>query len=97
MDWDDSSGQKRGKMVRPYRKLNMYEPSVFRICIQGELNESWSEYFCAQSVSVELDQAGNSVTSMVSEPIDQAALLGILNQLNTLGIPLISVSCATRD
>ena len=80
-------------MGQPYQKLNMYEPAVFRICIQGELDEYWSEYFGAQSVSVEVDQAGNVVTVLISEPMDQAALVGLVNNLNSLGIPLISVEC----
>lgn len=82
-------------MVQPYRRLNMYEPSIFRVCIQGELDESWFEYFGAQSVSIELDQAGNVVTAIISEPMDQAALVGMVNQLNTLGVPLISIECTS--
>lgn len=69
----------------------MHKPAVYRIGIKGELNESWSEYFCAQSVSVELDQEGKSVTVIVSEPMDQGALVGLINYLNGLGISLISV------
>ena len=78
-------------MGEPYQKLNMHEPAVFRISIQGELDESWFEYFGAQSVSVDVDQAGNTVTVLISEPMDQAALVGLVNHLNGLGIPLISV------
>ena len=84
-------------MGQPYQKLNMYEPAVFRICIQGELDESWSESFSAQSVSVELDQDGNAVTILISEPMDQAALVGLVNHLNALGIPLISVECRLTE
>jgi hypothetical protein len=69
----------------------MYEPAVFCIRIQGELDESWFEYFCAQSVSVEVDEAGNAVTVIISEPMDQSALVGLVNRLNSLGVPLISV------
>jgi hypothetical protein len=69
----------------------MYEPAVFQICIQGELDESWSEYFGVQSVSFEIDEAGNTVTVFITDPMDQAALVGLVNHLNALGIPLISV------
>lgn len=78
-------------MEESYRKLNMHSPAVFRICIQGELDESWFEYFGAQSASVEEDKAGSKVTVIVSEPMDQGALVGLVNHLNALGIPLISV------
>jgi hypothetical protein len=81
-------------MEEHYRKLNMHEPAVFRICIQGELDESWFEYFGAQSASVEVDQAGNKVTVIISESMDQGALVGVVNHFNALGIPLISVEPA---
>jgi hypothetical protein len=80
-------------MSRLYKKLNMYEPAEFRIRIQGELEESWSDYFSAQSISVGVDEAGNKTTIIISEPMDQAALVGLVNRLNALGIPLVSVEC----
>ena len=81
-------------MEEPYRKLNMHEPAVFRIRIQGELDESWFDYFSAQTTSVERDRVGNVVSVIISEPIDQGALIGLVNHLNALGIPLISVEPA---
>jgi hypothetical protein len=69
----------------------MHEPAVFCIRVQGELDESWFEYFGAQSASVEGDEVGNVVTVIISEPMDQGALVGLVNHLNGLGIPLISV------
>jgi hypothetical protein len=70
----------------------MYKPTVFRICIQGELDEAWFDYFGAQSTSVDADKTGNAVTVIISEPMDQAGLVGFVNHLNALGIPLISVA-----
>jgi hypothetical protein len=72
----------------------MHEPAVFRICIQGELDESWFDYFSVQSASAEEDKEGNKVTVIISDPVDQGALLGLVNHLNSLGIPLISVEPA---
>ena len=86
------------KQDREHRqKLNMYEPAVFTIRIQGELDENWSEYFGAQSLSVEADEAGFPVTTMMSEPVDQAALVGFINHLNALGLPLVSVECLPAE
>ena len=78
-------------MDQSFRKYNMRESAVFRICIQGELDESWFEYFRAQGVSVEKIDGGQAVTVITSEPMDQSALVGLINHLNDLGIPLISV------
>ena len=71
----------------------MFDPAVFRVRIQGELGESWLEYFGAQSLSVEVNEGGFSSTTLVSEPVDQAALVGMINHLNGLGLPVVSVRC----
>ena len=73
--------------------VNMFDPAVYSIRIQGKLGGSWSEYFCAQSMSLEEDEAGHISTVLISEPVDQAALVGIINHLNGLGLPVVSVEC----
>jgi hypothetical protein len=42
-------------------------------------------------MSVEMDEARLSSTTLISEPVDQTALVGMINRLNGLGLPLISV------
>ncbi len=71
----------------------MFDPAVFCIRIEAVLDESWLEYFAVQSLSVEVDEAGHSTTTLISEPVDQAALVGIINRLAGLGLPLVSVEC----
>jgi len=78
-------------MGKHRRKLTMHTPAVFRIRIQGYLDETWSDYFGTQSVLVEEDEAGFPVTIFASEPIDQAALVGLSSRLNALGLPLLSI------
>ena len=80
-------------MGQPQRRINMFDPAVFGIRITGKLSESWSEYFGAQSISVEEDEAGLCTTLLISEPVDQAALIGMINHLYGLGLPLVSVEC----
>jgi hypothetical protein len=74
-------------------KLNMYDPAVFAIRIQGEIGEDWAEYFGAQTVSTEWGAAGFPVTILTTEPVDQAGLIGMINHVNMLGLPLVSVEC----
>ena len=78
-------------MNRHRQRLDMFEPAVFRIRIQGVLGENWRDYFCFQALSTEVDQAGYALTTLTSEPVDQAALVGLINSLNALGLPLVSV------
>ncbi len=80
-------------MGQPKQRINMFDPAVFGIRIKGKLNERWSEYFGAQSMSIEEDEAGLCTTLLISEPVDQAALVGMINHLNGLGLPLVSVEC----
>ena len=75
------------------RKLTMYDPAVFGVRVQGVLDKSWCEYFATQSISAKVDEAGLSSTTLISEPADQATLIGMINYLNRLGLPLLSVQC----
>lgn len=67
------------------------QSSVFRITIEGELDERWADYFDTQSISVGAGKSGEPITVLVSKSIDQAALVGLINRLNGLRINLLSV------
>ena len=71
------------------RKLTLDEPAVFRICIQGALNGSWAGYLGLQAISVEVDEAGNSATD--DNGGSCYTLAGLINRLNSLALPLLSV------
>ena len=74
-------------------RLNMYDPAVFAIRIQGEIGKDWAEYFGARTISMEQGAAGFPVTVLTTEPVDQAGLVGLINHVNMLGLPLVSVEC----
>ena len=80
-------------MRQTQQRVDMFEPAIYRIRISGMLTESWSEYFGVQSISVEKDEAGRRTTTLISEPVDQAALVGMINHLNGLGLAMVSVEC----
>lgn len=72
----------------------------YEICIGGQLDSSWSEWF----EGFEMYGCGTNWTMLCGRVEDQAALLGILNKLCGLNIPLVSVNevgwtnrCADRD
>lgn len=71
-------------------KLSLVQPVVYQIKIPGNLTESLAEWVDRLEIDVETDAAGNSVTVLMGK-LDQAALIGLLRRLYTLGIPLISV------
>ena len=73
------------------RKLTMDEHAVFRLCIQGVLDGNWAGYLGLRAISTEVDEAGIAATFLTTEPVDQAALVGLINQLNSLCLPLLAV------
>jgi hypothetical protein len=82
-----------GYMGQALQRISMFDPAVFCIRVNGKLSERWSEYFGAQSMSVEEDDGGLCTTLLISEPVDQAALVGMINCLNGMGLPLVSIEC----
>jgi hypothetical protein len=72
-------------------------PATYRISVQGDLPESWSDRLGGMTIAVitEADQA--PVTTLCGPLRDQAALLGVLNTLYDLHLPLLSVECMTYE
>jgi hypothetical protein len=55
--------------------------SIYRIKIQGELPESWSERLQGMVITVERSDEEGPVTTLEGPLRDQAALSGVLNTL----------------
>lgn len=68
-------------------------PATYRITVQGQLDERWSEWFGGMTVDVERTGDSAPVTTLTGTVADQAALQGILHALYTLGLPVCSVTC----
>lgn len=67
--------------------LSLKEPTTYQIHIQGTLDDSWSDYFGGQIVTSE----DETVTILRTSPMDQPALVGLINRLNGLGLRLLLV------
>ena len=69
------------------QKLTLDQPVTYQIKVPGELDDNWAN---GMKVIVESDEDGQPITAL-SGIFDQAALLGLLRRLYSLGLPLISV------
>jgi hypothetical protein len=67
-------------------RLQWGERNSYRIQIEGQLDEDWSEWFDGLAITVE-----GSVSTLTAADLDQAALRGILCRLWDLNLVLISV------
>jgi hypothetical protein len=79
-------------MGNKVKKLTMDQPANYQIKVPGVLSEHRSDWGVRMEITVK--RAGHiSQNKTITGNIYQVALLGILRQLNSLGLPLISVNC----
>jgi hypothetical protein len=78
--------------MEKYRQgVSWLEPAIYRICIQGTLDKTWSNYCGGMTIEHENDPNHHAVTVMTGRLADQSALVGVLNALHDIGCPILSV------
>ena len=63
----------------------------YRILIRGAVDASWLDRLDGMTVSTTHLADGSAATILSGELVDQSALVGVVNTLHDLGLPLISV------
>lgn len=71
--------------------LHLDEPARYRICAQGRFEARWLEMLSGVWVISDGRTGCNGVTTLVGCVADQAALMGVLEALYSLGYPILSV------
>jgi hypothetical protein len=72
-------------------RLTLGTPATYRICVQGRLDESWSERLGGLRITTSYQGDQVPVSTLVGTVKDQAELIGIVNSLYDLHLPLLSV------
>jgi len=67
------------------------QPAMYRIVVEGRLDESWSAWFDDMALAVECSDDGTSVTTLTGTVSDQPALHGLLVRVRDLGLSLLLV------
>jgi hypothetical protein len=68
----------------------MTQPWRYQIQVEGRLSERWMLWFEDMEVSTQVGN-GSEITTLTGAVVDQAALLGLLQKLYTLGLSLLLV------
>jgi hypothetical protein len=77
-------------------RLTMSVPAQYRVRVQGVIERRWVDQLARMKVAYRNVGRVNAVTVLTSDALDQAGLLGLLNQLYGLGLPLVSVQWLRR-
>lgn len=64
---------------------------IYRIEVQGRLDERWSEWLDGMEVAYSCASDGLSITTLTGPVVDQVALRGILSKIWDLNLALRSV------
>jgi hypothetical protein len=73
-----------------FGKITMEQfPSVYTIRIQGRLHDRWKHWF--DGMTITCLESGETVIAGLIE--DQSALVGVINQIHSLNLRLISINC----
>ena len=76
---------------------SMEYPAMYRICIRGQLDSSWSERLGGMTMTTTGGMDTDETTMLEGQLWDQAALTGILNTLYDMQLPLVSVECINSE
>jgi len=68
-------------------------PAFYRIRVPGRMDPKWSGYLQGMTVTVFEEAGQGTFTELSGQLPDQAALMGVLQQLYNCNIPLLSVEC----
>ncbi len=78
-------------------ELTLLKPATYRISVQGAISRDWKDYFRTLSVSTAAPIGRRPVTTLTGQVPDQAALVGLINALYGLGLPLLSVEYLSTE
>jgi hypothetical protein len=66
-------------------------PGIYRIVVKGRIANSWADYLAGMSITVEEGDENETVTALEGKVNDQAELVGVLNSLYDLHLPIVTV------
>ena len=81
------------KAMLPTNRFGFDSPATYRIDVQGRIPASWCDRLEGMTITEDSSEAKPLVTTLLGELSDQAALVGVLNTLYALHLPVLSVEC----
>ena len=79
------------------KDIKLWTPANYRIEVQGNLDESWSNRLLGMSVTTSSREDKGVVTTLVGRLKDQAELMGVFDTLYNLHLTILSVEYLRDD
>jgi len=77
------------KKIKP--EFRFQNPAMYKIKVQGELKENWSERLQGLQINIERSPGKKPISILIGQINDQTALSGVLNALYDYNMTIISV------
>ena len=71
--------------------ISLETPAIYRIRVNGSLDESWSDRLAGMGITSISPENDGPITTLVGSLRDQAELVGVLNNLYELHLPILTV------
>ncbi len=78
-------------MTNATNRLGMQQPSAYWIRVEGWIPDRWRDWFNGMAITLEGSMDAQATSTLQGVIADQAALLGLLQNLYNLGFPLLTV------
>ena len=81
-------------MTKPehVNELRFTVPARYCICVKGFLDESWSQRLSGMQIKNQVPDLQTPAAEIIGEVQDQTELIGVLNSLYEMHLPIISVN-----
>jgi hypothetical protein len=78
-------------------RLKMEDPVTYRICVQGCLEDVWADRLANMTIKMDLTNDQAPVSVLAGNLRDQSELLGVLNGLYQMRVPILLVEIIGTD
>jgi hypothetical protein len=83
--------------VRKKKRLKIEDSATYRISVQGYLDDNWSDQLAEMTITIDTKDDQAPISTLLGRTRDQAELVGVLNALYELRMPILSVEIILNE
>jgi len=79
------------------KRQKMEDSAIYHICVQGCLEEVWSDRLANMTITMDLRDQQAPVSTLKGRIRDQAELVGVVNGLYQMRVPILSMEMVNEE